>query len=89
VGITLSVIPCTCVATQEKSGERWAGLLYSLTSLPGVLVGSVSVSITGKLLDSMGTNEAGWTAVYQLNAAVCVAGALCFLLLYDSKKEFE
>ena len=76
-------------ATQEKSGERWAGLLYSLTSLPGVLVGSVSVSITGKLLDAMETNEAGWTAVYQLNAAVCVAGALCFLLLYDSKKEFE
>jgi len=76
-------------ATQEKSGERWAGLLYSLTSLPGVLVGSVSVSITGKLLDAMETNQAGWTAVYQLNAAVCVAGALCFLLLYDSKKEFE
>jgi len=76
-------------ATQEKSGEKWAGLLYSLTSLPGVLVGSVSVSITGKLLDAMETNEAGWTAVYQLNAAVCVAGALCFLLLYDSKKEFE
>jgi len=76
-------------ATQEKSGERWAGLLYSLTSLPGVLVGSVSVSITGKLLDAMETNEAGWTAVYQLNSAVCVAGALCFLLLYDSKKEFE
>ena len=76
-------------ATQEKSGERWAGLLYSLTSLPGVLVGSVSVSITGKLLDAMETNEAGWMAVYQLNAVVCVAGAVCFLLLYDSKKEFE
>ena len=53
------------------------------------MIGSVSVSITGTLLDVMSDNEAGWRAVYQLNAAVCVAGALCFLLLYDSKAEFE
>ena len=58
-------------------------------SLPGVMIGSVSVSITGTLLDVMSDNEAGWRAVYQLNAAVCMAGALCFLLLYDSKAEFE
>lgn len=76
-------------ATQEKAGERWAGLLYSLTSLPGVLVGSVSVSVTGRLLDAMETREAGWTAVFQLNSAICVAGAICFLFLYDSKREFE
>lgn len=76
-------------ATQEKAGERWAGLLYSLTSLPGVMVGSISVSVTGQLLDMMADKEAGWTTVYQLNSAVCVVGALCFLFLYDSKKEFE
>ena len=53
------------------------------------MIGSVSVSITGTLLDVMSDNEAGWKAVYQINAGVCVAGALCFLLLYDSKAEFE
>ena len=77
-------------ATQEKAGERWAGLLYSITSLPGVMVGSVSVSVTGRLLDQMADAEgSGWATVYQLNAAVCVAGALAFLLFYDSKEEFE
>jgi len=77
-------------ATQEKAGERWAGLLYSMTSLPGVMVGSISVSVTGQLLDQMANVEGGgWATVYQLNAAVCVAGALAFLFLYDSKKEFE
>ncbi|KAL9184628.1 hypothetical protein ACHAXT_012598 [Thalassiosira profunda] len=77
-------------ATQEKAGEKWAGLLYSLTSLPGVMVGSISVSATGQILDAMAGDEgAGWTAVFQLNAAVCVMGALAFLALYDSKEEFE
>ena len=75
-------------ATQEKAGERWAGLLYSLTSLPGVLVGSVSVSVTGQLLDKM-ADGSGWATVFQLNAAICVIGAFAFLFLYDSKKEFE
>ena len=77
-------------AAQEKSGKKWAGLLYSVTSLPGVVLGSVSVSATGRLLDGMADAEgSGWTAVYQLNAAVCVVGALAFLLLYDAKKEFD
>jgi hypothetical protein len=53
------------------------------------MVGSISVSVTGQLLDMMADKEAGWTTVYQLNSAVCVVGALCFLFLYDSKKEFE
>lgn len=77
-------------ATQEKAGERWAGLLYSLTSLPGVMIGSISVSVTGQILDMMSSEEgSGWTTVFQLNSMVCVAGAFCFLFLYDSKKEFE
>lgn len=80
-------------ATQEKAGERWAGLLYALTSLPGVMVGSVSVSVTGRLLDQMADAEgnygSGWALVFQSNAAICVVGALAFLFLYDSKKEFD
>jgi hypothetical protein len=78
-------------ATQEKAGERWSGLLYSVTSLPGVMVGSLSVSVTGQILDTMMTSEqgSGWATVFQLNSSVCVAGALCFLFLYDGKREFE
>lgn len=78
-------------ATQEKAGERWAGLLYSLTSLPGVLLGSVSVSVTGQLLDSMAgvDGSSGWAVVYQSNAVICVLGALAFLFFYDAKKEFD
>ena len=55
------------VATQEKAGQKWAGLLYSLTSLPGVMVRSVSVSVTGQLLDMMADKNAGWSAVQSLS----------------------
>jgi hypothetical protein len=41
-------------------------------------------------LDMMSGEEgSGWTTVFQLNSLVCVAGAFCFLFLYDSKKEFD
>ena len=76
-------------ATQEKSGERWAGLLYSVTSLPGVLVGSVAVSVTGRILDASAVAAEGWHDVYLLNSAICTAGALAFVLLYDSRREFD
>jgi ACS family sodium-dependent inorganic phosphate cotransporter len=75
-------------ATQDKAGSRWSGLLYSLTSLPGVLVGSLSVSTTGKILDAV-SDGTGWVSVFQLNAAICTVGAICFVVLFDSKKEFE
>lgn len=75
-------------ATQDKAGSKWSGLLYSLTSLPGVLIGSISVSVTGKLLDAV-SDGTGWTTVFQLNAVICALGALCFVALYDSKREFE
>jgi hypothetical protein len=51
-------------------------------------VGSISVSVTGKILDAV-SDGTGWVSVFQLNAAICAAGALCFVVLYDSKKEFE
>eukprot|EP00956_Cyclotella_meneghiniana_P044518 scaffold321433_cov139-Cyclotella_meneghiniana.AAC.1 len=46
-------------ATQDKAGSKWSGLLYSLTSLPGVIVGSISVSVTGKILDAV-SDGTGW-----------------------------
>ena len=71
---------------QEKAGEKWGGLLYSITSLPGVIFGSVGVYATGQILDATNQN---WSGVFGLNAAIDILGGLAFVLLYNSKKEFE
>lgn len=73
-------------APQEKAGEKWAGLLYSITTLPGVVFGSVGVYITGQILDLTNQN---WTGVWSLNGAIDIIGGLAFLALYDSRREFE
>jgi ACS family sodium-dependent inorganic phosphate cotransporter len=74
------------VSIQEKAGERWVGLLYSVTSLPAVMVGTFGVYITGQLLD---TTHQDWSYVFGLNAFVNVLGATAFVAWYDSKREFE
>lgn len=73
-------------ATQEKAGEKWSGLLYSITTLPGVLFGTMGVYLTGQILDSTDNN---WSLVFGCNAGIDVVGALAFLLLYDAKREFD
>lgn len=73
-------------ASQEKAGPRWAGFLYSMTTLPGVLVGTFGVWVTGVLLDA--TNQ-DWSIIFAINALVNVLGAVAFVALYESKKEFE
>ncbi|GKY92424.1 hypothetical protein MPSEU_000213000 [Mayamaea pseudoterrestris] len=72
--------------TQEKAGEKWAGLLYSLTSLPAVIVGTTGVYVTGRILDATGQD---WSMVFALNACINVVGAIAFTILYDSKREFD
>jgi ACS family sodium-dependent inorganic phosphate cotransporter len=72
-------------SAQEKAGDKWAGLLYSVTSLPGVIMGSIAVYATGQMLDY----GLGWNHVFGLNVMVDVAGAICFIALYDSNKEFD
>ena len=71
---------------QEKAGERWAGLMYSITSLPAVMVGTAGVYITGQVLDF---THQDWSYVYGLNAAVNVLGTLAFVSMYNSKREFD
>ena len=71
---------------QEKSGERWSGLLYSVTSLPAVLFGTLGVYVTGQILDWTGQD---WSLVFGINALVNVLGATAFVSLYDSKREFD
>jgi ACS family sodium-dependent inorganic phosphate cotransporter len=72
--------------TQEKAGQRWAGLLYSWTSLPAVVVGTSGVYVAGRILDATGQD---WSMVFGLNAIVNVIGALAFVSLYDAKREFD
>jgi ACS family sodium-dependent inorganic phosphate cotransporter len=73
-------------ATQEKAGTTWSGLLYSLTSLPGVILGSLGVYTTGQILDY---THQDWGVVYNVNALVDVVGATGFVALYNSTKEFD
>jgi MFS family permease len=73
-------------ANQEKAGEKWTGLLYSITSLPSVMIGTFSVYLTGRILDA---TEQNWSYVFGLNSIVFALGATAFVTLYDSKKEFK
>jgi ACS family sodium-dependent inorganic phosphate cotransporter len=74
------------VANQEKAGQKWTGLLYSITSLPGVMFGSFGVYVTGKILDY---TQQDWSIIFGLNSVVNVVGASAFVLFYNSKREFE
>lgn len=73
-------------ANQEKSGPKWAGLLYSITSLPAVMVGTLGVYLTGQILD---VTHQDWASVFALNGCINLLGALAFVSLYDSKREFD
>ena len=73
-------------ANQEKAGAKWTGLLYSITSLPSVMVGTFGVYLTGKILDATDQN---WSYVFGLNAFVYMLGGLAFVSLYDARKEFD
>jgi len=72
-------------ATQEKAA-KWSGLLYSVTSLPGVIFGSIGVALTGDILDNTGQD---WSTVFRLVALVDTVGALAFISLYNSNREFD
>jgi ACS family sodium-dependent inorganic phosphate cotransporter len=71
---------------QEKAGGKWSGLLYSITTLPGVVFGSLGVYETGQILDHTGQD---WSQVFSLIGGIYVVGALAFVALYDSRKEFD
>ena len=73
-------------ANQEKAGPKWTGLLYSITSLPSVIVGTFAVFLTGQILDLTDQN---WSIVFGLNSVVFALGATAFVALYDSKREFD
>ena len=71
---------------QEKSGPKWAGLLYSVTSLPAVIFGTTGVYCVGQILDATGQD---WSLVFGINAFVNILGATAFVTMYNSKREFD
>jgi MFS transporter, ACS family, solute carrier family 17 (sodium-dependent inorganic phosphate cotransporter), other len=73
-------------ANQEKAGPKYTGLLYSVTSLPSVIIGTIGVQCTGWILDATHQN---WSIVFALTAMVYVVGATAFVTLYNSQQEFE
>ena len=73
-------------ACQEKAGKKWGGFLYSITSLPGVMFGTLGVYITGRILDANGKQ---WDDVFALNSLVFAFGALWFIFFYNGKRELD
>ena len=73
-------------ANQEKAGEKWTGLLYSITSLPSVMVGTMGVYVTGQILD---LTHQDWSYVFGLSCAAAAVGATAFVALYESRREFD
>eukprot|EP00977_Amphora_coffeiformis_P010164 scaffold2363_cov159-Amphora_coffeaeformis.AAC.26 len=71
---------------QEKAGTRWAGLLYSVTSLPAVIFGTTGVYCVGQILDNTGQD---WSLVFGINALMNILGATAFVTMYNSKREFD
>ena len=86
VGFQAFVVAGFESGNQEKAGTKWAGLLYSVTSLPAVMLGTVGVWCVGQVLDATGQD---WSVVFNINAFVNVLGATAFLFLYNSKREFD
>ncbi|KAL7571739.1 hypothetical protein ACA910_002838 [Epithemia clementina (nom. ined.)] len=86
VGFQAFVVAGFEAGNQEKAGTKWAGLLYSITSLPAVCVGTFGVWCVGQVLDATGQD---WSIVFYMNAFVNVLGATAFLALYNSKREFD
>jgi len=50
------------------------------------MCGTFGVWYVGQVLDATGQD---WSTVFFINAFVNVVGALLFLVLYDSKREFD
>jgi hypothetical protein len=49
-------------------------------------VGTFGVWFTGRVLDA---TQQDWSTVFAITASINVLGALAFLALFDSKKEFD
>jgi len=73
-------------SSQDIAGSKYSGLIYGATSAPALLVGAAGVQLVGILLD---ITDKDFTLMFQLTAAVDVAGALAYFAWWDSKRLFE
>ena len=67
------------------ASPKYVSVIYSLTSAPAVLVGSLGVYLTGVILDYYHS----FSLVFQGTAVIYVLGAIFYIINYDSKKAFE
>lgn len=80
-----------CVAGFSSSvqdvcaSSKYVSIVYSITSLPAVLMGSLGVYATGVVLD----RTHSFTLVFQGMAVVYLLGALFYALNYEAKKVVE
>lgn len=51
-----------------------------------MIVGTLGVWFVGQVLDATDQN---WSIIFSLNAGISIIGAIAFVLLFDSKREFE
>ena len=61
-------------------------LIHFCAGSVSMVVGTFGVYATGVVLD---LSHQDWSIVWYMNAAVNVLGALAFIGLYDSKREFD
>lgn len=64
---------------------RHAGTLMGVTNTAGTIPGVVGVYVTGVILQATGS----WTLVFQLTAAVTIAGLVVFLLFGSGRRQFD
>jgi ACS family sodium-dependent inorganic phosphate cotransporter len=64
---------------------RHAGTLMGITNTAGTIPGVVGVYVTGVILQATGS----WTLVFQLTAAVTIAGLVVFLLFGSGRRQFD
>ena len=65
--------------------SKYISIVYSLTSAPAVLVGSVGVYLTGLVLD----RTHSFSLVFQGTSLVYLLGAVFYALNYEAKKIIE
>jgi MFS transporter, ACS family, solute carrier family 17 (sodium-dependent inorganic phosphate cotransporter), other len=89
--VTATASAAICVAGFGSSiqdickSSKLAPILYGITSVPAVLMGSSGVYLTGLLLDSFHN----WNIVFQAVSLVYLLGALYYATNYTAEKSFD
>mmetsp|Transcript_25077 Transcript_25077/g.32552 ORF Transcript_25077/g.32552 Transcript_25077/m.32552 type:complete len:586 (-) Transcript_25077:241-1998(-) len=72
-------------AGTQDLAKKYTGTIYGATSALAVLAGSAGTYVTGVLLDQTGQ----FSTIFEITAAVYLAGAAWFVTQFESKRVFE